>query len=239
MDQIKKILFHQGHFFAWKKGDLHTEFGMLKEADLKKAKDKISSNINAEFTILEPTFTDLLSKAKRGPQIILNKDIGLILTATGIDKNSTVLDAGSGSGFLACNLARFVKKVVSYERREEFLKIAKENAELLGMKNITFKAKDIYEGIEEKNLDLIVLDLAEPWKTVDHAYNALTPGAFFVAYLPNINQVEEFIRTAEKKFFTIRIVELLERAWHIEEQRIRPNSQMIGHTGFLCFLRKI
>ncbi len=239
MEPIRKILFCEGHYYSWRKGDVHTEFGLIKEVDLKKAKDEINSNIGKTFKILEPSFIDLISKAKRGPQIILNKDIGLILTATGIDKNSLVLDAGSGSGFLACNLARFTKKVVSYEKREDFQKIAKENAELLSLKNITFKLKDIYEGIEEKNLDLIVLDLPEPVKALEHSFKALKKGAFLVTYLPTINQVADFMLYADKKFFHVKTVELLERSWHVESQRVRPESQMIGHTGFLTFLRKM
>ena len=239
MEMIKKVLYCEGHYFSWKRGDLHTEFGVVIEGDIKKARESVKSNVGKEFKILEPNFVDLLRKAKRGPQIITNKDIGLILTETGIDKESTVLEAGSGSGFLTCNLARFVKKVVSYERREDFLKIATENAALLSLENISFKLHDIYESIEGKNLDLIVLDLPEPWKAIEHSFNALKQGAFFVAYLPSIIQVAEFIKEAEKRFIIVKISEILEREWHVEPQRVRPASQMIAHTGFLCFLRKI
>lgn len=239
METIKKILFTEGHYFAWKKGDLHTEFGMIKETDLKKAEEEVKSNIGKEFKILEPGFTDLMARAKRGPQIILNKDVGVILTNTDIDKDAVVVEAGSGSGFLTCQLGRFVKKVISYERREDFLKIAEQNTELVGLKNITFKQKDIYEGIEEKNIDLVFLDLPEPQKVVQHAYASLKKGGYFVTYLPGMDQVGNFIREAEQHFFVIKIIELLEREWHVESHRIRPASQMIGHTGFLCFLRKM
>src|SRR3989344_1156962 len=173
MEPINKILFHNGQYFAWKKGDLHTQHGLLKEADLKKAKGLITSNIGKEFKVLEPHFTDLIKKATRGPQIITNKDIGLILTETGLNKTSIVLESGTGSGFLTCHLAKIVKKVITYERRDDFQKIAKDNGALLGFKNITFKLKDIYEGIEEKNIDTIVLDLPEPWRVVESSFTAL------------------------------------------------------------------
>ena len=239
MEKIQKILFHDGHYFAWRKGDMHTEFGVIKETDLKKAKETIQSHLGKEFRIVEPGYNDLLHRAKRGPQIITPKDIGLILMSTDIDKKSTVLEAGSGSGFLTCALARFVKKVISYEKREDFHTIAKENAAFLDLKNITFKHKDITEGIEEKNLDLIVLDMPDPTKALEHAHKALKQGAYFITYLPTINQVDLFIKEAQKTFHLIRVTELLQRDWHVEEQRVRPQSQMIGHTGFLCILRKI
>ena len=80
-------------------------------------------------------FLDSLRRIKRGPAIILQKDIGIILANTSITKNSKVLDAGSGSGVLTANLARFVKKVYSYDNRTDFLDIAKENAKRFGLKN--------------------------------------------------------------------------------------------------------
>ncbi|MFA4887276.1 MAG: methyltransferase domain-containing protein [Candidatus Nanoarchaeia archaeon] len=239
MEPINKILFHNGQYFAWKKGDLHTQYGLLKEDVLKKAKGIITSNIGKEFNVLEPHFTDLIKKATRGPQIITNKDIGLILTETGLNKTSVVLESGTGSGFLTCHLAKIVKKVITYERRDDFQKIAKDNGALLGFKNITFKLKDIYEGIEEKNMDTIILDLPEPWRVVESSFNALKTGGYFVVYVPGIDQVSTFIKEAQKKFFLIKVTELLQREWHVEEGRVRPESQMMGHTGFLCFLRKL
>jgi len=84
-------------------------------------------------------FLDSLRRIKRGPAIILQKDIGIILANTSITKNSKVLDAGSGSGVLTVNLARFVKKVYSYEINQEFFKLAQENFNNLGIKNIELK----------------------------------------------------------------------------------------------------
>ena len=40
-------------------------------------------------------------KMKRGPQVILPKDIGIIIVYSGIDKNSVCVDAGTGSGWMA------------------------------------------------------------------------------------------------------------------------------------------
>lgn len=240
-NSIKKILFREGKYYSWRSGDLHTDAGVLRVADLKKAGESIKSNINKEFRIFKPTFTDLMFRIKRGPQIITKKDIGFILTETGITKNSVVLDAGTGSGYLAIYLAMHAKKVISYEKREDHLAISRENQETLKVKNLTIKNKDIYEGIDEKDLDVIILDLPEPFRAVNHSFSALKQGGFLVAYLPSIIQVNDFIKEVRKRFLVIKITELLERNWTVEPENniIRPETQMLGHTAFLCLVRKI
>ena len=45
---------------------------------------------------MEKNFLQKIEKIRRGPAIIQKKDIGIILAYTSIDKNSLVLDAGSG-----------------------------------------------------------------------------------------------------------------------------------------------
>ena len=180
-----------------------------------------------------------LKKIKRGPAIIIAKDIGIILSNSDIDKNSIVLDAGSGCGILSINLAKFVKKVYSYEINKNFLNIAKYNAKLFNVNNIIFKNKDIYKGISEKNLDLITLDLQEPWKVLKHAKKALKKNKQLVAYLPNITQVIELNKRLDKNFKLEFVKEVIERNWIIDERRARPENIIMGHTGFLIFIRKV
>ncbi|MBI5391544.1 methyltransferase domain-containing protein, partial [Candidatus Woesearchaeota archaeon] len=198
MKPIKKVLFSEGSFYYWKEGDLHTDKGIIKEEQIKKGKE-IISNTGKEFKIVDPSFVDLLAKMKRGPQIMIPKDVGLIFSRTNIDKDSIVVEAGTGSGASALHLARFVKKVISYERREEFHKIAKENVEFFQAKNVILKLADIELGIEEKNVDFILLDLAEPWKVIDITYNALKQGSYLAVYLPNITQMMHFVEKAREK----------------------------------------
>ncbi len=235
--EIKKILTRENRTYFWSSGDLNTEFGLIKEKDIKKSKDKVYSNKKIEFKIIDANFTDKISKIKRGPAVILPKDIGLIITSTGINKNSKVLDAGTGSGVLSSYLSNFCKTVYSYEINKEFYDLAKKNFSDLDIKNIILKNKSV-KDIAEKDLDLIALDLPNPEIALESAYKALKSGSFLVIYLPNITQVMDIVKKASE-FKLIKVIELIEREWHVESQRVRPHSLMIGHTAFLIFFRKI
>lgn len=184
-------------------------------------------------------FLQNLKKIKRGPAIVLQKEVGMILANTNIDKNSKVLDAGAGCGVLAVNLARFVKKVYSYDHRKEFLEIAKENAKKLGIKNITFREGDVFKEIKEKDLDLVTLDLKDSWKALGCCKKALKKDGEVVSYLPNITQVIEFVSKLGKDFKLVKVLENIERSWIVEEKRCRPENVGIVHTGFLVFVRKV
>jgi len=240
----KVLINKQGNKFLIKdlNKDFHTKFGYFKKEDLKeKIGSKIKSNTGKEFTIFNPYFIDLHKKIRRSAQIIPLKDIGLIVAETGINNKSKVVDAGSGSGALACFLANFVKEVITYEIREDFIKIVEHNIKFLNLKNIKIENKNIYDGIDERNVDLIVLDLPEPWKAVDAAEKSLKIGAFLVSYSPTIPQSADFINKINnhENFVHVKTSEIIEREWEIDGRKVRPKSQAIGHSGFVSFVRRI
>ncbi len=231
---MKLIITKEGRTYLKEENNLSLNEGNIKKVKPGKNKTHSGKTIYA----VNPGFSDLIKKIKRGPAIIVKKDIGLIITETGINKNSIVLDAGSGSGYLSAYLANICKKVISYEKRKEFFKIASNNFKFLNLKNIEIKNKDIYQGISEKNLDLITLDLMEPWKVLKYASKSLKLGGYLVCYLPTINQLEQLIRNVKEPLMLIKTTELIERKW-ITDSRLRPDSKIIGHTGFLVFIRKV
>lgn len=239
-----KMLFTKDYekFFVNDK-DLHTKYGYIKIEDINKAKDgdTLLTNLNKEMIVLDPTFADLYSKIKRGAQIVSRKDVGIIITETGIGKDSVVLDAGAGSGALCCFLAHIAKKVITYEKREDFAQIVEKNIKFLNLKNITLKVKDIYDGIDETEFDVITLDLDKPWVVVPHAIKALKSGGFLVSYSPTVPQVMDFINAlkTEKSLIHIKTVEILEREWEYIERKVRPMTRMMGHTGFITFVRRL
>lgn len=242
---IKKILINKnGKIFYIKDldKDFHCEFGFFNSKDLNKSDGTlIKSNKGEEFIVTKPTFFDIYKKIRRDAQIISLKDIGIIICNSGITKNSIVVDAGSGSGALCCYLAALSKKVVSYELRKDFIDIVNENKKSMNLKNLTIKNKDVYETIDERNVDVIILDLPEPWKVIENANLALKSGGFLVSYSPSIPQIIDFVNTIlkNKNFCHVKTLELIEREWEVEERVVRPKTRMIGHTGFISFCRKI
>ncbi len=187
-------------------------------------------------------FQDALKSFKRGPQVILPKDLAAIVFYTGLKPGDKVVDAGAGSGWLAAYMAYIVGpkgKVVTYERREEFANIAKKNFEKLGLENIKLKNKDILLGISEKNLDLVTLDFKDSWQALPVAEKALKNAGFLVAYLPQVTQVVKFVEELKNsRFKLVRVLEVLEREWKVEGDIARPEHNMLGHTAFLVFARK-
>lgn len=222
--------------------DYHCQYGLIKKESLKKIRGSgtVTTNKGVELFAFKPAFADLYRKIRRGPQIIPLKDVGSIVTETGINRKSLVVDAGSGSGALALFLAGIAKKVVSYEIRSDFAEIAAENARFLKLKNLTIKNRDVCSGIDEKNADAVTLDLPAPWEALDAASGALKGGGFLVSYSPTVPQVSDTLRAAaEKKFLHVKTVEIFQREWEFRERVVRPKSQAIGHSGFLSYLRKI
>jgi len=224
----------------------HTHKGYILSDDIigKKYGEKIKSNIGQDFYLLKPTIRDFIIKISRKTQIIYSKDAGYIAMVCGISNGSRIVEIGTGSGALTCTLASLVKPdghVYSYEIREEFLKVAESNLERLGLKNyVTLKLKDAKQGIEEKDVDCVIIDIGDPWEVIDNAYTCLKGSGIIVIFSPTINQVEKnLIALSEKGFVDIHVVEILEREFQADPTKIRPKTSMIGHTGYITWARKI
>jgi tRNA (adenine57-N1/adenine58-N1)-methyltransferase len=197
------------------------------------------------FVVFRPTLFQFIMHMKRDTQIIYPKDLALILFYADIHQGCTVLEAGIGSGSLTMALLRGVGpegKVISYEKRPEFIERAKKNIEIFmgNPPNLEVRLRDIYEGIEEEGLDRIILDIPEPWRLVGNIAQSLHPGGIFVGYLPTIIQVKSLVDVLqeEQRFASIQTLESLIREWHIEGLSVRPAHQMVAHTGFLTLARK-
>ena len=222
--------------------DYHCQYGVIRKSDFKKkAGTKIKTNTNKELTILDSDFMDSYRRIKRGAQIVSFKDIGAIIAYTGINKKSLAVDAGAGSGALACFLAHICKEVTTYEKREDFYKIVKENKEKLKLNNLKIKNKDVFRGIEEIDVDLVTLDLPDPWNALGVVDKALKVGGYLISYSPTIPQITDFVNAVGKKgnYIHQRTIELIKREWEIEERKVRPVTTQNVHTGFLSFFRKI
>lgn len=192
------------------------------------------------FLAFRPTLADVVVKMPRGAQVIYPKDLGAILLAADLFPGARVLEAGVGSGALSMAALRAGCRVVGYELRADFAARARANVEaLLGPEaDYQVHERDVYEGIDERDLDRILLDLPEPWRVVPHAEDALAPGGILLAYLPTINQTAELRAALGRSGFVLaETVEVLHRSWHVEGRSVRPDHRMVAHTGFLTTAR--
>ena len=223
----------------------HTHKGFIKFDDLigKDYGSSVLSNLGVEFMAIKPLLRDFVMKSVRKTQITYPKDIALIVVFSGIGPGSRVVEAGTGTGALTTALAHYVKpdgKVYSYEIREEFLKTAEKNLKRAGLIDfVELKNRDVTAGIDESDIDSVILDLATPWLVVPHAYNALKPCGTLVSFSPTIDQIVKTVEALnENGFVDMETVECLMRGMQTERGKTRPQALMTGHTGYITFARK-
>ena len=223
----------------------HTHKGYIQLGDLigKDYGTIIPSSMDIEFVALKPNLRDYIFKTNRRTQISYPKDISLIILNSGIGSGSRVVEAGTGTGALTSAIAHYLKpsgKVYSYDIRQEFQKNAKKNLERAGLLDfVELKEGDITEGIPEKDLDAVILDMATPWLVVPHAWEALKGSGVLVSFSPTIDQVVKVAEALDEcGFVCVETCETLIRFMQVARGKTRPQTLMTGHTGYLTFARK-
>ncbi len=204
------------------------------------------SNTGAALLALSPRLADYVLRMKRGAQVVYPKDLGPSLVYADIAPGMTVLEAGTGSGALALGITRAVGpdgRVVSVERRDDHAAHARKNIlrwypEVPA--NLELRVGEVAEFVAEVQPDRIVLDLPEPWHVITEAAEHQPTGGVLCAYLPTVPQLEKAVATARETgcFAEIEVMEFLARDWKIEGRSVRPEHRMVGHTGFLVFMRR-
>jgi tRNA (adenine57-N1/adenine58-N1)-methyltransferase len=223
----------------------HTHKGFIQFDSLigKKYGSLLLSNLGVEFAALKPSLRNFIFKAQRRTQIMYPKDIALIIMYGGIGPGSRVVEAGTGAGALTTALAFYVKprgRVYSYEVRPEFQEIALKNLKKARVEDyVELKGKDITLGIEEKNVDAVVLDLATPWLVISHACSALKGSGNLVSFSPTIDQVVKTVEALEETgFIDVGTFECIMRGMQVARGKTRPQTIMTGHTGYVTYARK-
>jgi tRNA (adenine57-N1/adenine58-N1)-methyltransferase len=186
-----------------------------------------------------------MEKLNRLTQIVYPKDAAYILLRLDVKPGDLVVESGIGSGALTAVFAQAVGKegkVISYERREEFIKNALSNLRKMGLEErVEVKHRDIASGFDEKEeADALFLDVREPWLYLESAYEALKVGRFMGILLPTANQVIETLKKLKELPFTEpEVCEILLRKYKTVPERFRPEDRMPAHTAYLIFTRKL
>ncbi len=225
--------------------EFHSNKGIIKFDDLigKPYGVKIESHSGIIFQIHRPSQTDIQIAMGRNTQIVYPKDAGTILIEAGIGAGARVVESGTGSGALTSILSRAVGpsgQVYTYEIREDMYNGARKNLEKHGLtENITMYNQDILEGIKEDNIDAVVLDLATPWELTDEAHRVLRPSRNIASYSPTIEQTMKVCKAlgTDGKWGMIKTLEVLQREIMVRENKTRPTTWMVAHTGYITFAR--
>lgn len=227
--------------------EFHTEKGVISQEDIINAKvgDVLETHMGKKYTVIEPNINDYIDLMKRNCSILLPQDLGLITGFTGIGYGSKIVESGTGAGSSLLFFANIVGPdghVSSYEIREDFVKIIKENISGTDFKNITLYNQDVTEGFKEEDnsTDLVFLDLPKPGEVIEDAYRILKTGGFIAVYTPYVEQFQIVNKVLGKSGFkNIKIREGNVRELEIKKNKTRPNSRMAGHTGYITFARKL
>ena len=82
----------------------------------------------------------------------------------------------------------------------------------------------------------IILDLPDPQLLINWAEKSLLLGGKLSCYIPTINQVEDLLSSLSN-WSEIEINEMMHRKWQSKIDAIRPETNMLGHTGFIVSAR--
>ena len=159
----------------------HTHRGTLSHDDIIGGPDGnvVRSGGGTPYVVFRPLLADYTLTMKRGAAVVYPKDAAQIVAFADVFPGARVLEAGAGSGALACWLLRAVGDqgtLVSFERRPDFAEIARRNVEqffggpppawqlVVG----EFGRPGDDHGLAEPNcFDRVILDMLAPWDCLD------------------------------------------------------------------------
>ncbi len=128
-------------------------------------------------------------------------------------------------------------KVITFEKNKKHFEILKRNLELSPFSGrVELRNEELNSQTEIISSSSIILDLPEPQVLVKWAEESLVLGGKILCYVPTINQVENLI-TALNGWSEIEINEMMHRTWQPRLEAVRPNTNILGHTGFIVSAR--
>ncbi len=134
---------------------------------------------------------------------------GRALQAAAIQPNETVLEVGTGSGYLTALLAHLGKTVDSIDIYEDFVQQAEQRLHKQGIDNVQLTQADIFDYLPKRQYDAIVLTGSVSQRP-DFLTDWITPGGrvFAVVGEPPVMQAQ-LLRVQNGQIHTTPVFETL------------------------------
>ena len=201
-----------------------------------------------QYAVMRPRLADYVLSMPRGAQIMYPKDIAQVIQLGDIRKGHRVLESGAGSGAMSVNLLDAVGEtgsLTTIELRADFARVAEANATLYYGERPQWWDPQVGDfdsvaaTLQEHSYDRIMLDMLDPWNRLEQAYRVIAPGGVLVCYVTTTTQMSRLAEALRESGVWTEpdIQETLERSWKAQGLAVRPDHQMIGHTGFLIVSR--
>lgn len=201
-----------------------------------------------QFAVMRPRLADYVLSMPRGAQIMYPKDIAQVIQLGDIRSGMSVLESGAGSGAMSLNLLDAVGesgRLTTIEMRPDFARVAEANATVYYGRRpewwdlLTGDFDTVAAGLEAHSFDRIMLDMLDPWNRLEQAYRVIAPGGVLVCYVTTTTQISRLAEALRESSVWTEpdIQETMERSWKAQGLAVRPDHQMIGHTGFLVVSR--
>ncbi|WP_423745948.1 methyltransferase domain-containing protein (plasmid) [Haladaptatus sp. SPP-AMP-3] len=221
--------------------ELQTDLGVLTVPEDVQPGDVLATHLDEEFTVRRLRGPDLFHHFERTGAPMLPRDIGLVVGETGVAAGDRVLDAGTGTGVLAAYLGRIGGEVVTFERKEDFAEVARDNIEMADVADaVEVRTGDITDNLDELGeFDVLTLDTPDAAEVVAHAPDLLADGGSLGVYAPFVESARDVEAAArEANLDDVRTIETIQREMDFDERGTRPSTSPVGHTGYLTFARK-
>ena len=228
---------------------IHTQWGFIEPEKIigKTPGICIETHLGKKLIAFRPLLYEKIEHSKSFryvTQIVRPRDWGLIASFADIGPGKIIVEVGTGSGGLTAFLSSLVAptgRVYSYEIDAERARVAEENLRNLGVPQVyEIKIRNVAEeGIDEIDVDVVFVDVPEPWHIVDHAYKALKPSGILICYVPTFNQIQRLLESLENKFEDIRILDHFYREIQPNAFAVRPLLKSYVFSAFILFGRKI
>ncbi|MDF7663871.1 tRNA (adenine-N1)-methyltransferase [Bifidobacterium sp. ESL0763] len=201
-----------------------------------------------DYAVMRPRMADYVLSMPRGAQIMYPKDIAQVIQLGDMRPGMRVLESGAGSGAMSLNLLDAVGEsghLTTIEMRPEFARITEANASLYYGRRpgwwdlLTGDFDSVAATLPTHSFDRIMLDMLDPWNRLEQAYRVIAPGGVLVAYVTTTTQMSRLCEglRAAGCWTEPEVQETFERTWKAQGLAVRPDHQMIGHTGFLVVTR--